>query len=106
MDVDKIVEERDSKYGGFECNSKTTQAIKEALAKRELPYYIKEALDMIAHKMARVVCGDPMYEDNFVDIIGYAQLALDMIRREKEMGKTQNLFAHKDFEETYTGEAK
>lgn len=43
----------------------------------------KEALDNICQKIARVVNGDQFYEDNWVDIQGYAKLALDYIREHK-----------------------
>ena len=33
-----------------------------------------EALEMIAHKIARILSGDADYADNWVDIAGYAQL--------------------------------
>ena len=34
----------------------------------------KEALDMIATKMSRIVCGDPSHVDHWDDIGGYAYL--------------------------------
>jgi hypothetical protein len=40
-----------------------------------------EAIHMIIHKLSRMVNGDPDYEDNIVDIIGYAQLLLNEIRK-------------------------
>ena len=30
---------------------------------------------MICNKLARIACGDPMYEDSWRDIAGYAMLA-------------------------------
>ena len=33
----------------------------------------KEGLEMIAGKLARILCGDPLYIDSFRDLAGYAQ---------------------------------
>jgi len=54
--------------------------------------YMHEALDMIQHKIARILNGDPYYEDSWVDVIGYAQLALDRIREDTENRKTIEAF--------------
>jgi hypothetical protein len=37
----------------------------------------KQALDVIADKIARILSGDPEYKDNWHDIQGYAKLAED-----------------------------
>jgi len=34
----------------------------------------QEAIDMILHKIARIVNGNPNYKDSWTDIIGYATL--------------------------------
>lgn len=34
----------------------------------------KEALEMIAHKVGRILNGDPNYDDSWIDIAGYATL--------------------------------
>jgi hypothetical protein len=38
----------------------------------KLPAEMKEALDMIQHKAARILTGDPRHLDHWVDIGGYA----------------------------------
>lgn len=74
-----VLQQRGSKYGPYSANSSTTQGIMELLMAapnwKNQPQFNREALHMIAHKMARVVCGDPYHADNFVDIAGYAELA-------------------------------
>ena len=35
---------------------------------------------MIAHKMGRIVNGDPYYDDSWVDIVGYAQLVINELK--------------------------
>jgi hypothetical protein len=39
----------------------------------------QEALDMICHKIGRIVNGDPNYADSWVDIAGYATLVADRL---------------------------
>jgi hypothetical protein len=39
----------------------------------------KEALEMIVHKIARILNGDPNYADSWVDIAGYAKLVADRL---------------------------
>lgn len=40
----------------------------------------QEALELIATKIGRIVCGDPGHRDHWDDIRGYAQLVLERIR--------------------------
>jgi hypothetical protein len=39
-----------------------------------------EALEMIAHKIGRIVNGDPDYADSWIDIAGYAKLVADELQ--------------------------
>lgn len=38
-----------------------------------------ESLDMIAHKIGRIIAGDPNVEDHWRDIAGYATLVADRL---------------------------
>jgi hypothetical protein len=77
-DVDKLLDERHETYGDFFGHARVSQAIKSAMHKGrnwdQLRDPQKEALEMIAHKVARILNGDPEYADNWTDIIGYARL--------------------------------
>lgn len=79
--VDATLAERGQRYGEFVEHARITQNIKAAMADSpnwaRLPHYQKEALEMIAHKFGRLLNGDFMYEDNLIDTVGYAQLALN-----------------------------
>lgn len=79
--VDDILAERESRYGKFEGHAAISQGLKEVLHQapkwRLLSSAQRESLEMIAHKMARILNGDPTYLDNAIDIVGYAQLMLD-----------------------------
>lgn len=77
--IDAVLAERGSRYGEFDEHARTTQAIKQALASGRswagMTDSQKEALEMVAHKMGRIVNGDPAYVDSWTDLIGYARLA-------------------------------
>lgn len=76
--IDETLAERGSRYGEFAEHARITQNIKAAMADSPnwgtLDNDIKECLEMIAHKIGRVLNGDPRYVDNFTDICGYARL--------------------------------
>ena len=80
-DIDKTLAERGSRYGSFKGHARITQNIKRAMV--DSPNWAtlsddkKECLEMIAHKMGRILNGDPEYPDNFHDITGYSKLVED-----------------------------
>jgi len=83
-----ILAERGSRYGKFTDHAETTQEIKAALYRRLkgkslMPDQI-EALEMIAHKMGRIVSGDPDHEEPWRDIAGYATLVADRLKNGEE----------------------
>jgi hypothetical protein len=81
--VETILEERGKRYGKFSDHATVTQAIKGILfsynPSLELTVSQREALEMIAHKLGRIVNGDPNYADSWVDIAGYAMLVADQL---------------------------
>lgn len=76
--VDQTLEQRGARYGDFGGHAKITQSIKCAM--RDSPNWQrlsddkKEALEMVAHKIGRILNGDPEYQDSWHDIIGYTRL--------------------------------
>jgi hypothetical protein len=85
-EIDKILEERGNRYGPFKEHAEVTQAMKQVLyvpagwARLEADQ--REALEMIAHKIGRIINGDPDYVDSWDDIAGYAKLVADRLRGE------------------------
>ena len=84
--------ERGKRYGRFMDHARVTQLLKDVaynqLTAREvrmLPDQ-REALDMIFHKIGRIVCGDPNYADSWHDIAGYAKLVEDRLNGKSELG--------------------
>ena len=82
--IDKILDERGARYGKFKDHADISQLIKGLLQSRpgwnRLKHDQKESLEMIAHKIARILNGDPDYADSWVDIAGYAQLVADRLQ--------------------------
>jgi hypothetical protein len=78
VSLSNTLAERGSRYGDFATHAEVTQRIKQVL--QDHPGWIilnrsqKEAIEMIAHKMGRIINGDPNYADSWHDIAGYATL--------------------------------
>lgn len=82
--IDKTLQDRGSKYGPFTGHAIITQNLKLIMHQTEkwncLVADQKEALDMIQHKIARILNGDPNYHDSWHDIVGYAKLVADRLK--------------------------
>lgn len=82
-DIAATLESRGKRYGEFQGHALITQRIKSILHSTEnwdrLRVDQKEALEMIAHKIGRILNGDPNYHDSWHDIVGYAKLVADTL---------------------------
>lgn len=82
-DITETLKERGNRYGEFDEHARITQGIKRAMADSpnwaELSDDKKEALEMVAHKIGRILNGDPEYADSWHDIIGYTKLVEDKL---------------------------
>ena len=78
MAVENTLEERGKRYGEFKDHAAIAQTLKQYMHNTNgwfgLCFDQKEALDMIMHKIARILNGDPNYLDSWHDIAGYATL--------------------------------
>lgn len=83
MTINNTLAARQNTHGDFETGALISQAISDALHSGVswggLSAAQKEALEMIAHKLARIVNGDPLFVDSVRDIIGYATLIYDVL---------------------------
>lgn len=74
----QLLAEREKTHGDYKLTAQTAQTFKIIFQRGPSYKYLtatqKESLDMIAVKLARVVCGDPNEPDHWRDIAGYAQL--------------------------------
>jgi hypothetical protein len=83
--IDTVLAERGSRYGKFEDHARITQELKRVSydffigKNKQLADDQQEALDMIFHKIGRILNGDPDYADSWVDIAGYAKLVADRL---------------------------
>lgn len=85
MDVKQILQEHESRYGNFNDLSLIAQNLKYELRLskkfKQLNADQREALEMIQHKIARILNGDPNYADSWLDIAGYAQLIANRLQQ-------------------------
>ena len=86
MTINQILDQREKLYGRFPTVAAVSQEISESMQIADgwnrLPAYQREALELIANKIARIVAsGNATYEDSWVDISGYAELVLQEMRR-------------------------
>jgi hypothetical protein len=86
--IDATLNERGNRYGSFVGHAQITQQIKMSMMLGDkwvtLAHDQAEALDMIAHKIGRILNGDPDYIDSWHDIIGYARLVEQRLISEQE----------------------
>jgi hypothetical protein len=81
-----ILAERGARYGEFKDHADITQSLKDDMGTSgwlKLRNFQKEALDMIAHKIGRIINGDPDYVDSWTDICGFSQLVVDILEKEQ-----------------------
>lgn len=98
MSIEKTLAERGGRYGDFSDHAKIAQDLQKVMhnARRASPVVghpdafkvgswevlsdvQRQALTVIADKIARILSGDPNYSDNWHDIQGYAKLAEDRL---------------------------
>ena len=86
--IEAILKERGNRYGPFSGHAFIVQLLKYDMHEhpgwQRLSAAQKEALDMIAHKIGRILNGDPDYADSWIDIAGYATLVADILQGKEE----------------------
>nr|UVN10002.1 MAG: nucleotide modification associated domain 1 [Bacteriophage sp.] len=82
----RLITERGSRYGKFKDGAEIMQSLKDTMRDvdgwNNLTASQKEALDMIQHKIGRILNGDPTYDDSWKDIAGYATLIVNELNGE------------------------
>jgi hypothetical protein len=83
LSIEVTLEERGSIYGDYETLATTAQQLKDVVRMGanydSLSMPMKESVDMICHKIARIVNGGhPQELDHWHDIAGYAKLIEDI----------------------------
>ena len=86
----EVLEERQKTHGDYALHAAITQNLKKCF---KMPYGVRkdcvlttwdnltvrqvETLEMIAHKIGRILAGNPNTKDHWADIAGYATLAAE-----------------------------
>ena len=84
--IDETLDARAQDYGKFKDGAALMQGIKRLLADHARMHNKTfaddqwEALEMIVHKIGRIVNGNPDKVDHWVDIAGYAKLIADRLQ--------------------------
>jgi hypothetical protein len=84
-DVDATLDARALDYGAFKDGAALMQGIKRQMAEHAAKHGKTfaddqwEALEMIVHKIGRIVNGNPDKVDHWTDIAGYAKLVADRL---------------------------
>ena len=95
--TEEVLAERGARYGKFLDHAEITQALKsffhgdnlfpmrDEVSERIMTRWNmmehdqRECLDMVAHKLGRILNGDPNYGDSWLDIGGYCTLVANRL---------------------------
>jgi hypothetical protein len=83
MSIEKTLKQRQKTYGEFATHAKISQDLKNVMREHglyELDADQIEALEMVAHKIARILNGNPNYFDSWHDVAGYSTLVADRLK--------------------------
>ena len=84
-DISALLKERGRTHGDYVVHARVTQDLKRVITHHICDLDIKlhddmaETLDMIAHKIGRIIAGNPAEPDHWRDIAGYAQLVANRL---------------------------
>lgn len=83
MNSRDIIAARTTTHGDYTDHARVAQELKQIMecekGWRKLNFCQREALAMFAHKIARILVGNPHFKDHWDDIAGYATLVSDRI---------------------------
>jgi hypothetical protein len=84
-DINALLAKREKTHGNYMMHAVITQNLKRIMRNhiadldRRLEHDMQETLDMIAHKIGRIIAGNPGEPDHWRDIAGYAQLVANRL---------------------------
>jgi hypothetical protein len=82
--TDALLAERGKTHGDYSDHARVTQRIKDVMEAApnwsKLSDIQKETLQMNAHKVGRILSGNPDHLDHWDDIAGYAKLVSNRLR--------------------------
>lgn len=90
--IEQTLAERETSHGDYRDHAHTAQGIKNVMLNstkwQSLSDPQKESLDMIAHKVGRILNGDSNFIDSWRDLAGYATLVVNILQNTE--GATDN----------------
>jgi hypothetical protein len=85
LDIKHTLAEREQTHGCFQTQAQISQELNAVMKDvgqwGKLSYDQMEAMEMIAHKIARILNGNPNFHDHWHDIAGYATLVADRLEK-------------------------
>ena len=80
-----LLQERNTTHGEFKDNAVTTSDLRFSMRNKGVNWDKLSdtqvlALDMIQHKISRILSGDPNFKDHWDDIAGYAKLISEELK--------------------------
>jgi len=85
--TNEILNARAKTHGEYRDHARVTQNIKRCMESEpgwlRLNDMQREALSIIAHKIGRILSGNPDFHDHWIDISGYAVLVAERIKLEE-----------------------
>lgn len=109
MDVTNVLAERGKRYGEFDHQAEYAQGIKRIFQSSpnwaEMKDDQREALDLIANKLGRILNGDPNYDDSWVDLAGYATLVANRLQRDQRRATDEEIERFNEKVDRYLSES-
>lgn len=82
-DLAAMLSARRKRHGDFTVQARIAQNLKRQVMDEEnyarLSAVHREGIEMILHKIARIVAGDPDFHDHWDDIAGYARITRERL---------------------------
>ena len=84
MEIAQMLEQRRNQHGDLIIQSGISQNMKDIMRDSwnwdNLQTDQKECLEMVVHKVARILAGDPNFADHWEDVAGYAILVANRLK--------------------------
>lgn len=84
-ELQNILDQRRQQHGDFNVHASITQQMKSVMFAVSRYHMLspiqQEALEMIVHKIGRILAGNPDHVDHWDDIAGYATLVANDLRK-------------------------
>jgi hypothetical protein len=99
--ITKILNERQATHGDYLSKCIFIQTIKESMRSENnnwirLDPDMQESLDMMVHKISRILYGNPYHTDSWLDIAGYIMLVANRLQIEEEFNERTKSFRGSD----------